>query len=76
MLIGHKKFKPTDSFITYKKGTFKIRLDAYLYRTANDYFYGYVYPTDELMLLDVDAKKQVLLEPIRKSDEKTALSSA
>jgi hypothetical protein len=70
MLIGNKTFKPTDSFITYKKGTFKVRLEAYLYKTNNNTFYGYIYPTDEILLIDTK------IEPIQKSDKELKLTSA
>jgi hypothetical protein len=70
MLIGSKGFKATDKFLNYKKGTFKVRLDAYLYKTQNGFFYGYIYPTDELMLIDTE------MEPIRKGDKELKLTSA
>lgn len=61
--MGNKKFNSTDEFITFKKGTFNIRLNAYLYRNRNTTFYAYIYPTDEKMLLDVK------IEPITKADK-------
>ena len=45
--IGTKKFQSTDDFITFKKGTFNIRLNAFLYRNRNYAYYAYIYPTDE-----------------------------
>jgi len=67
--IGEKKFESTDGFITFKKGTFNIRLDAFFYRdidrtNAKTYF-AYIYPTDEKLLIDVK------VEPIKQSDGKT-----
>ena len=59
MLLGTKKFKPTDSFVTFKKGTFNIRLDAYFYKLKDSISYAYIYPTDERILIDI------LVEPIR-----------
>jgi hypothetical protein len=78
MLLGTKKFKPTDSFLNYKKGTFNIRLDAYLYKTKESSIYGYIYPTDERVLIDViDTKKAyVPQEPIKIGDKLTKLESA
>lgn len=51
--IGSKKFESTDEFLTYKKGTFNIRLDAFLYRDGNTTYYAYIYPSDEKLLIDV-----------------------
>jgi hypothetical protein len=51
--IGTKKFNSFDDFITYKKGTFNIRLNAFLYRNRNTTYYAYIYPTDEKLLIDV-----------------------
>ena len=53
MLLGTKKFIPTDSFVNFRKGAFNIRLDAYLYKTKDDTIYGYIYPTDEKLLIDI-----------------------
>ena len=63
--IGEKKFDSIEEFITYKKGTFLIRLNAYLYRSKNTVYYAYIYPTDEKMLID-NSK----IEPISKDNEK------
>jgi|GEM_PF-5147487 hypothetical protein len=63
IVIGNKKFKPTDSFINFKKGTFNIRLDAYLYKIHETTIYGYIYPNDERLLIDVD------IEPINKGEK-------
>jgi hypothetical protein len=51
--LGTKNFKPIDEFFTFKKGTFNIRLDAYLYRNKDVTYYAYIYPTDEKLLIDV-----------------------
>ena len=73
-VIGHKKFKPTMAFINYKKGTFNVRLDAYLYRIKDSFVYGYIYPTDERLLIDV--KHEVIeQEPIQKNDKVKMLNS-
>jgi hypothetical protein len=64
--LGNKKFQPTDEFITFKKGTFNIRLDAFLYRSKNITYYGYIYPTDEKLLID-----NVKIEPIKEDKDKT-----
>ena len=77
MLLGTKKFVPTDSFVNFRKGTFNIRLDAYLYKTSNDTIYGYIYPTDEKLLIDVVkspkgdtvVKDFIPQEPIKKGDK-------
>jgi hypothetical protein len=61
--IGNKKFQATDEFITYKQGTFNIRLNAYLYRNKDTAFYAYIYPTDEKMLIEVK------IEPITKTED-------
>jgi len=62
--IGNKqKFKATDEFITFKKGTFNIRLDAYLYRDNNYTYYIYIYPTDEKLLIDIK------INPLTKADK-------
>lgn len=61
--IGIKSFKPTDEFITFKKGTFNIRLNAYLYRNKHRTLYCYIYPTDEKVLIDIK------LEPISEKGE-------
>jgi len=63
--IGEKKFESIDEFITYKKGTFNIRLNAYLYRNKNITYYAYIYPTDEKLLIDVK------IEPISNINEKS-----
>jgi len=69
--IGKKKFESTEEFITFKKGTFNIRLDAFLYRDKNNTYYAYVYPTDEKLLLDVK------VEPIKENkDKNSTLNSA
>ena len=72
-VIGNKKFKPTDKFINFKKGTFKIRLDAYLYKIKDTIIYGYIYPTDEHLLIDIDEKtgktKVNEIEPIKKNKD-------
>jgi hypothetical protein len=68
--IGTKNFQSTDDFITFKKGTFNIRLNAFLYRNKNTTYYAYIYPTDEKMLIDVK------IEPIKdEKDNKKELSS-
>lgn len=59
--IGKKKFDSTDSFITFKKGTFNIRLDAFLYRNNDYIYYVYIYPTDEKLLIDVKEN----IEPLK-----------
>jgi hypothetical protein len=52
--IGKKvKFDSADEFISFKKGTFNIRLNAYLYCDSENTYYLYIYPTDEKMLVDV-----------------------
>ena len=68
--IGDKDFDSTDEFLTFKKGTFNIRLDAFLYRNKDTTYYGYIYPTDEKLLLDVK------IEPIKEGDKKDKLESA
>ena len=60
--IGTKKFDSIDDFFTYKKGTFNIRLNAFLYRNKNTTYYAYIYPTDEKLLIDVK------IEPIKSND--------
>jgi len=65
--IGEKKFQSIDEFITFKKGTFNIRLNAYLYRNKNTVYYAYIYPTDEKLLIDVK------IEPISKDNEKSRI---
>jgi hypothetical protein len=73
-VIGSKKFKPTDTFINFKKGTFNIRLDAFLYRNKDSAIFAYIYPTDERLLIDVSivkgVKKEKVIpqEPIKKND--------
>ena len=67
--LGNKKFQPTDEFMTFKKGTFNIRLDAFLYRNKNTTYYCYIYPTDEKLLIDVK------IEPIKNTKEKTVKSA-
>jgi len=72
--IGTKDFESIDEFITFKKGTFNIRLNAFLYRDnskiRNIIYYAYIYPTDEKMLIDVK------IEPITKDDKNINISSA
>ena len=51
--IGTKKFDSTDGFLTFKKGTFNIRLNAYFYKNKDTTYFGYIYPTDEKLLIDV-----------------------
>jgi hypothetical protein len=63
IVLGSKKFKPTDNFVNFKKGTFNIRLDAYLYKIKETTIYGYIYPTDERVLIDVE------MEPIKKGEK-------
>ena len=63
--IGNKKFDSVDKFITFKKGTFNVRLNAFLYKNKNMAYYGYIYPTDEKLLIDVK------IEPISKDNEKS-----
>jgi hypothetical protein len=83
MVLGTKRFVPTDSFVNFRKGTFNIRLDAYLYKTQNDIIYGYIYPTDEKLLIDVTknsegipARKDFIpQEPIKKTDKQTLESA-
>ena len=58
--IGNKNFESTDEFITFKRGTFNVRLNAYLYKNKDFSYYAYIYPTDEKMLIDVK------IEPITK----------
>jgi hypothetical protein len=65
--IGNKKFDSTDKFITFKKGTFNIRLDAYLFRDKNTIYYAYIYPTDEKLLID---NKDSRIEPIKEEKDK------
>ena len=68
--IGTKKFQSTDEFVNFKKGTFNVRLNAFLYRNRNYTYYAYIYPTDEKMLIDVK------IEPIKDDKEnKKELSS-
>lgn len=55
--IGKKKFSSTDDFLTYKKGTFNVRLDAFLYRTKDTVYYAYIYSTDEKLLIDTETIK-------------------
>jgi hypothetical protein len=57
--LGTKNFDSTDEFITFKNGTFNIRLDAFLYRSKDILYYAYIYPTDEKLLIDVK------IEPIK-----------
>ena len=61
--IGEKKFDSTEEFITFKRGTFNIRLNAFLYKNKNTTFYAYIYPTDEKLIIDVK------IEPINKADK-------
>ena len=69
--IGTKKFQSTDDFVTFKKGTFNIRLNAFLYRNRNYAYYAYIYPTDEKLLIDVK------VEPIKyDKDNRGILNSA
>lgn len=60
--IGTKKFDSTDEFITFKKGTFNIRLNAFLYKNKDSAFFAYIYPTDEKLLIDVK------IEPIKEDN--------
>jgi hypothetical protein len=76
MVLGTKKFVPTDSFVNFRKGTFNIRLDAYLYKTQNDIIYGYIYPTDEKLLIDVTKKDFIPQEPIGKKNITDKVESA
>jgi hypothetical protein len=69
--IGNKKFDSTDEFMTFKKGTFNIRLDAYFYKTKDTVYYAYIYPTDEKLLID-----NIKIEPIKKGDNTKPLESA
>ena len=75
MVLGTKKFNPTNSFVNFRKGAFNIRLDAYLYKTDNDTIYGYIYPTDEKLLIDVAKKDFIPQKPI-KVDKKNSVESA
>jgi hypothetical protein len=68
--IGNKTFQSTEEFITFKKGTFNIRLNAFLYRNKDNIFYAYIYPTDEKMLIDVK------IEPITKDSKNIDITSA
>lgn len=68
--IGNKTFQSTDEFITFKKGTFNIRLNAFLYRNKDTSFYAYIYPTDEKMLIDIK------IEPITKDSKTVNICSA
>ena len=70
--IGTKKFQSIDEFITFKKGTFNIRLNAFLYRNKNTIYYAYIYPTDEKLLIDIkvepiinDKENKKTLESVR-----------
>lgn len=63
--IGSKKFESTEEFITYKKGTFNIRLDAFLYKDKDTLYFAYIYPTNEKLLINVK------VEPISKEDLKS-----
>lgn len=76
MVVGTKNFKPTDSFLNFRKGTFNIRLDAYMYKTSNDTVYGYIYPTDERVLIDITKKDVVPQEPIKIGDKNLKVDSA
>jgi hypothetical protein len=67
-VIGSKKFKATDIFINFKKGAFKVRLDAYLYKIKDTQVHVYIYPTDERVLFDTIKKDYVLQEAIFKDD--------
>ena len=61
--LGNKNFQSTDDFITFKKGTFNIRLDAFLYRNKGTTFFAYIYPTDEKFLIDSK------IEPLKNSKD-------
>jgi len=62
--IGKKvKFDSADEFISFKKGTFNIRLNAYLYCDSENTYYLYIYPTNEKVLIDVK------INPIIKADK-------
>jgi hypothetical protein len=70
--LGETKFDSTDTFFTWKKGTFNVRLDAYLYRDKLITYYAYIYPTDEKLLIDIAP-----IEPISKeSKDKDKIVSA
>ena len=69
--IGKKKFDSTDNFITFKKGTFNIRLDAFLYRNSDYTYYAYIYPTDEKIFIDIKDK----MEPVKYEKDKALLSA-
>lgn len=75
-VIGTKRFKPTESFISFRKGTFNIRLDAYLYKTKDDVIYAYIYPTDEKVLIDINKKEYIPQNPIMKNDKVSIIESA
>lgn len=68
--IGNKKFESVDDFITFKKGTFNVRLNAFLYRTKEVTYYAYIYPTDEKLLIDVK------IDPITKDNKVVAVNTA
>jgi hypothetical protein len=68
--IGNKNFQSTDEFITFRKGTFNIRLNAFLYRGKDIAYYAYIYPTDEKMLIDIK------IEPITKDNKVVNVTSA
>jgi hypothetical protein len=68
--IGRKRFQSTDDFITFKQGTFNIRLNAFLYRNKNTVYYAYIYPTDEKLLIDVK------VEPINVDKDNKVLNCA
>jgi hypothetical protein len=68
-VIGTKKFKPIDEFMNYKKGTFKIDVSAYMYKNKETYIYGYIYPTDERLLIDIK------IEPIIKGNKEYQIVS-
>jgi len=76
MVLGTKKFNPTDSFVNFRKGAFNIRLDAYLYKTQDDTIYGYIYPTDEKVLIDTIKKDFISQEPIKLGDKTLKIESA
>jgi hypothetical protein len=76
VLLGSKKFKSTDSFLNYKKGTFNIRLDAYMYKNNDSTIFGYIYPTDERVLIDITKKEYVPQEPIKIGDKTIKLETA
>jgi hypothetical protein len=74
-VIGSKKFKPTEKFVNFKKGTFNIRLEAYLYKIKGTSIYAYIYPTDERLLID-SSGEYTSQEPINQDLAPVKIESA